>query len=273
MISASGRYISFTLKLVILSFTFLQFSCRKENFDLYVYPDKSASIKELIIDCASSSMPQMKNFWIRNMKCKPLNTDSSSIQVGETKLTLKKNQNGALYQFSINIPENQIENAYDWIKKNTSSKIIVSSETGAEIIHKPKFNAHAIYFRDPAGNIVELIARHDLKNSFPGTFEPASMLQKISDVTIITRSLKSSANILSNTLGLQELPGTTNAYKPLGGLNGLITLMVPGKPFPPSEEIIAPMINYGKMEIIIQHPVSIYPLLLPGSNTIIRTEP
>jgi hypothetical protein len=192
-------------------------ACRKENLDLYDYPENSVSIKEVIMDCNGSGSEEIKKFWISQMGCVPANSDS-------------------------------------------------------DIIHKPKFNAHSVYFIDPMGNLVELIARHDLKNSAEGDFNPKNMLLKISDVTIITRSLKSSTELLRSSFALKELPGTTNALKPIGGKNGIITLMVPYKPYPPTDDIIAPAFNFGKLELVIKHP-EYKTIFLPGSNTTIRTEP
>lgn len=258
-------------KIHFLLVCLLLLACRKENLDLYDYPENSVSIKEVIMDCNGSGSEEIKKFWISQMGCVPTNIDSSSFKIGETTVTFKKSS-GAFYHYAINIPENQIENAYKWLIENTDLKIISSAETSADIIHKPKFNAHSVYFIDPMGNLVELIARHDLKNSAEGDFNPKNMLLKISDVTIITRSLKSSTELLRSSLALTELPGTTNALKPIGGKNGIITLMVPYKPYPPTDDIIAPAFNFGKLELVIKHP-EYKTIFLPGSNTTIRTEP
>ena len=41
-----------------------------------------------------------------------------------------------------------------------------------DIVDYSHWNAHSIFFLDPGGNVVEYIARHDLKNGAPGAFSP-----------------------------------------------------------------------------------------------------
>jgi catechol-2,3-dioxygenase len=101
-----------------------------------------------------------------------------SVQVGQSVLefTLADSDHwGKLnYHFAFNIPENQIELSLDWLKQK---KIEVLSPDNQAIIHFSNWNAHALYFFDPAGNVVELIARHDLPNASNAPFSGQSILQ------------------------------------------------------------------------------------------------
>ncbi|WP_405104490.1 VOC family protein [Paenibacillus sp. FSL K6-1217] len=99
---------------------------------------------------------------------------SFSVQAGASTLTFTESDPGRQpkYHFAFNIPENQIDEALLWI----TPKVQIIPSQGQEIVHFESWNADSIYFYDPAGNIVELIARHNLNNSTNELFSSASLL-------------------------------------------------------------------------------------------------
>ncbi|MCU0447119.1 MAG: hypothetical protein MUE85_19665 [Microscillaceae bacterium] len=78
------------------------------------------------------------------------------------------------YHFAFNIPENQMAEAVRWLQ---SKAIVILPSENQLIIPFPNWNAHAVYFFDPAGNVVELIARHDLPTASAQPFSAQSILQ------------------------------------------------------------------------------------------------
>jgi len=62
---------------------------------------------------------------------------------------------------------------------------LIANEKGENKIDFSNWNAEATYFFDPAGNIVELIARRDLQNESEQSFGPESLLE-ISEIGIVT---------------------------------------------------------------------------------------
>ena len=68
-----------------------------------------------------------------------------------------------VYHIAFNIPENQIEAARDWLSQRAT--LIPHFQTGDTIIDWPAWNAHSVYFLDPAGNLLEVIARHALNTA------------------------------------------------------------------------------------------------------------
>lgn len=83
-------------------------------------------------------------------------------------------QTEPFYHFAFNIPENQFAEAKTWLSKRVP--LLIDSSTGKDEVYFAAWNAHAIYFRDPAGNIGELIARHPLKNGTTTAFSEQSLL-------------------------------------------------------------------------------------------------
>jgi catechol-2,3-dioxygenase len=106
------------------------------------------------------------------------------VQVGSSWLIFRENPAfEGIYHFAFNIPGNQIREGMSWLERASIS--LISNEKGETQIDFPNWNAEAAYFFDPAGNIVELIARRDLQNESDQPFSPQS-LTEISEIGIVT---------------------------------------------------------------------------------------
>jgi hypothetical protein len=64
------------------------------------------------------------------------------------------------YHFALRVPRNRFQAAREWLRSHTD--VLPDEETGEEVFDFDNWNAEACYGLDPAGNIVELIAHHDL---------------------------------------------------------------------------------------------------------------
>lgn len=105
-------------------------------------------------------------------------------QTGDSQLIFAKNPAFAgIYHFAFNIPCNQIREGMTWLER--AGVVLIANEKGENQIDFPNWNAEAAYFFDPAGNIVELIARRDLQNESEHPFGPAS-LSEISEIGVVT---------------------------------------------------------------------------------------
>ncbi len=92
-----------------------------------------------------------------------LNKNSFACKIGTSLLHFEQSTMGQpTYHFAFNIAENQIEAAKQWL---ADKGVELCTFDNKPIIDFPNWNAHALYFLDPAQNIVELIARHDLKST------------------------------------------------------------------------------------------------------------
>jgi hypothetical protein len=87
-----------------------------------------------------------------------------SISVGSSELVFKPSQDGSdpFYHFAFNIPSNKIEESRKWMEKKAG--LIWLDDYKSDIADFVNWHAKSIYFFDPAGNIVEFIARMDLDN-------------------------------------------------------------------------------------------------------------
>ncbi|MEZ4736270.1 MAG: hypothetical protein R3E79_54995 [Caldilineaceae bacterium] len=74
---------------------------------------------------------------------------ASAITFGETAAVLP-----SIYHVAFNIPENQLAAAKRWLRERVP--LLQNGERDEWVF--PDWNAHTVYFLDPAGNILECIA-------------------------------------------------------------------------------------------------------------------
>ena len=90
--------------------------------------------------------------------------DGETILVGETRLRFGVEAGGAFYHFAFLVPGDRFDTALAWAQGRV--------ELLGEVFDFEDWDARAVYFHDPAGNIVELVAHHELeKNRRRGAFD------------------------------------------------------------------------------------------------------
>ncbi|MBK7937117.1 MAG: glyoxalase [Lewinellaceae bacterium] len=105
------------------------------------------------------------------------------VQIGNSWLVFAENPGfRGIYHFAFNIPCNQIREGMAWLERSNID--LIANEKGEKQMDFANWHAEATYFFDPAGNIVELIARRDLQNESDRPFGHESLLE-ISEVGIV----------------------------------------------------------------------------------------
>lgn len=136
------------------------------------------------------------------------------------------------YHFAFNIPENKIRSALEWQKRRTPMLPIPEHLRDPafppEVVDYSHWNAHSIFFLDPAGNVVEYIARHDLKNGSPGDFSSADVLY-LSEIGIIVDDVRGTASALQEAADLRQYRGGDDQFTALGDEYGLLLVMKRGR--------------------------------------------
>lgn len=85
------------------------------------------------------------------------------------------------------------------------------------------WNSHSIYFYDPAGNIVELIARHNLINKLDNEFSYGDLLN-ISEIGMPAEDVTSLSGYLLEQYKEQIYISGNSKFTPIGDEEGLIIL-------------------------------------------------
>jgi catechol-2,3-dioxygenase len=164
-----------------------------------------------------------------------LKPDRLTVEAGRTRLTFVKAPTGGekpFYHFAFNIPENKILAAHRWQKQRTPllpiPQALRDPKYPDDVVNYSHWNAHSIFFFDPAGNVVEHIARHDLKNAAPGEFDSADILYA-SEIAFVVDDVAAATRALKEAVGLGEYNGTSEQFAALGDEHGLLLVMKRGR--------------------------------------------
>lgn len=153
---------------------------------------------------------------------------------GGTLFTFEQtSQSNPYYHFAFNIAENKIEEALSWVK----NKGIEPIEWNGIVIHDFKnWNAHSFYFFDPAGNIVEFIARHDLKDTYCEAAFDASHILSVSEIGWVLDDVPVAVQAMQTELGLPLYysEGDSRRFAAMGDPRGLFILVEKGRAWFPT---------------------------------------
>lgn len=111
------------------------------------------------------------------------------------------------YHFALLVPGNRFDAAATW----GTERLPVQDGDGDPVIEFPRWNAHALYFKDPLGNVVELIAHRGYQEaSTAGAFR-SSELRGISEIAVVSDDVDATARELHAAAGLQLWDGAAEA--------------------------------------------------------------
>lgn len=188
--------------------------------------------------------------------------------VGRSKLTFLQADEDweGSYHFAFNIPENQFGQAKAWLSARIE---LIHNPTGQDEFRFESWNAHALYFFDPAGNILELIARHDLPNASDTPFRGDSLLA-ISEIGLTTSDVAATVRQIQSYLQLKVYRNSeSEEFVALGDAIGLLIIVKKGRiwwpetgiPASPSAVSILSMDSGGQGFQISGPPYDISPVL------------
>ena len=188
-----------------------------------------------------SGAPQaaMKAFYGKTLDLRIMDerADRFTVEAGETRITFVDSSDTVdgrppFYHFAFNIPENKILKALEWQKARTTMLPIPDRNRAAgfppEVVDYSHWNAHSIFFLDPAGNVVEYIARHDLKNGDSGPFSWADLLYA-SEIGLIVDNVAATAATLTNLAAVPQYRGGSDEFMAMGDEYGLLLVMKRGR--------------------------------------------
>ncbi len=173
-------------------------------------------IKELTL--YTNHLEEQFNFYTNILGIKVIEKGPKkfSLQIGTSILCFVEDKNFTPYHFAFNIPSNQETKALEWLK----SRVPILQDGNHEIIDFTAWNAKAMYFYDHDKNIVEFIARKNLKNNWNETFTSNSLIE-ISEIGTATQDLIEKYHFLTDTVGLSQYSGSPERFCAIGSENGL----------------------------------------------------
>jgi catechol-2,3-dioxygenase len=185
-------------------------------------------------------LEQQREFYTRVLEL-PLQTrrsDQFQLAVGSSSLIFTTNMQWIplSYHLAFNIPEQHFAATKHWLAGRVP---LLTDPNGADEFYFAEWNAHASYFSDPAGNICEVIARHDLPSQSPHPFTRASLLS-ISEIGLVVDDVAAFAQMVQRAMGSPVYRSAINElFTPLGDENGLLIVVKRGRVWFPERKVAA----------------------------------
>ncbi len=161
--------------------------------------------------------------------------DRLTIHAGSTRLTFVKagaELGKPFYHFAFNIPENKIVSAWEWQRKRSPLIPIPPRLRDPtfpdDVVNYSHWNAHSVFFFDPGGNVVEYIARHDLKNAAEGAFDTKDILYA-SEIGWVVDDVRAMAAKLKELVGIEQYRNGGDEFMAMGDEHGLLLVMRRGR--------------------------------------------
>ena len=178
----------------------------------------------LELELSSVDLPAQRDFYANVLEL-PVTLDSATldVKVGQSVLrfTQAPSEFIGAYHFAFNIPENQFHTAKEWISSRVQ---LLRDSNGEDEFPSKSWNSDSVYFLDAAGNVLELIARHNMKNAADGEFDSKGILN-VSEIGLPSEDVINFANELCTKLGLSVfLQEPSENFTPVGDDNGLLIL-------------------------------------------------
>lgn len=176
----------------------------------------------------TADVAQQKQFYVNTLGIALLaeTTRSITLHTGATRLIFEQAEqaNKPFYHFAFNIPENQLASAKAWLVERG----VPLSQSHPNDWYSTSWNSHALYFYDPAGNVVEFIVRHNLHNARAGTFTARDILSA-SEIGLVVDDVPPIVQALQATLGVEVYQGMAENFAPLGDEYGLFIVVKRGR--------------------------------------------
>ena len=177
-------------------------------------------IKKLIL--FTSQLTKQIHFYHKTLGFSLLDKgiDYAEFTTGDSILRFEKRSVSTPYHFAFNIPSNQIQNSANWLRERRQ----IIPDEGLEVIPFDFWNAEAVYFYDADNNIVEFIARKNLKVESKEKFSPQSILN-ISEIGVPVNDIRPIFNHLNIELSLEIYSGNVERFSAIGDEEGLFIVI------------------------------------------------
>jgi catechol-2,3-dioxygenase len=123
------------------------------------------------------------------------------------------------YHFAWMIPRNQFQEAKQW----AASRVTLCTDGERDETYSNNWDSHSLYFEDPAGNIVELIAHHREHNEQERAFSVEDILQ-VCEIGLVSEDVAATVQELEKA-GLVRWGEGSDPFSPVGDRNGLFIVV------------------------------------------------
>lgn len=190
------------------------------------------------LDAAEARAGALRRFYAEELGLQDVRGGATNpvFEVGTTVIEFRPVGRGRpFYHFALRVPRNRLTVAREWLAKRT--ELLPDQESGETTFRFDKWNADACYAHDPCGNILELIAHHELPEEGPeGTAFSAHELLGLCELGLVCADTRKIASALV-TLGIPLWDGTVDEPGRLafmGDRQGVLILSPEGRGWMPT---------------------------------------
>jgi catechol 2,3-dioxygenase-like lactoylglutathione lyase family enzyme len=188
------------------------------------------------VTLVSSDLGVQAEFWGRTVGL-PVRWDGDvALELPLQGSVIRLESNGEVddpqYHFAINIPPGSISDAAEWISARHDLLAFrgdPDEEEGATIVRTDR-GASTLYFLDPGGNVVELIANQHLDEQYSGTFDAGSLLE-VAEIGIATADVARTRAEVQQTFAADVLWGGREGWQltAVGDDHGVVIVAPAGR--------------------------------------------
>jgi len=152
-----------------------------------------------------------------------------AVGIGDARLVLVPGEPTPQH-FAIRIPSASYADALAWLGERVD---LLTDEAGSRAFAFPDWNADSAYFADPDGNIVELIAHHDLPEPYAPPFGPSALLG-ICEAGMPVDDVGAFLDELERRTGARAWSGNRDTFAAAGSKAGSLIVVQRGRVWYPT---------------------------------------
>jgi catechol 2,3-dioxygenase-like lactoylglutathione lyase family enzyme len=166
-------------------------------------------IREVHLEAPAGCMEELGSFYANLLGLVKVAGGDTAVAVGTSRLCWQA-ADGArepFYHFALLVPGHRFGAAREWLSK----RVDLLPHNGEPVVTFEAWNALAVYFHDPAGSIVELIAHLDIEGTGPrtGSFHGSELLG-VSEIGLVLQDKRAAATALQKQVGVAVWPATSD---------------------------------------------------------------
>ena len=181
------------------------------------------------LELVARDVPALHAFWAATLGLPVrVEDDDMVVEAGTSRMRFRTRRDAlpGVYHIAFNIPANRFAEARAWLAARVP---LLVDANGAGEFAFPNWNAHAMYFKDPDGNILELIARHGLANATDHQFGEQDFLA-VSEIGLAVDDVATTVGELTRSLGVPIYDGAgSDAFSAVGDEYGLFIVVAKGR--------------------------------------------
>jgi hypothetical protein len=176
--------------------------------------------------------------------------DAVSVRIGRSRLVFEP---GARWpqHIAFRIPSAAYADALVWLGARVA---LLPNAGGGHDFAFPDWNADAMYFRDPDGNVLELIAHHDLPDGYDPPFAAGALLG-VCEVGMPADDVPGFLGWLEQRTGARRWSGDGVTFAAAGDKGGSLIVVPRGRPWhpvPDAEAMAGPLgIDLGEAGALV----------------------